>query len=104
MPITRTESGTVFTGENATRAFQCQVFISALKAEAIGLRLTRGPSALARAKQMNGLRTNDRTKHIAWFEARREQLLWQDAIEAMGECPFCAQGDGPHSLAHEGKP
>lgn len=27
-----------------------------------------------------------------------------DGTVPVSECPFCAAGDGPHSLAHEGKP
>lgn len=44
--------------------FQVRVLISALKLEQKGMKRSRRPSALAIAKKLTGLKTNDRAKQI----------------------------------------
>lgn len=62
-------------GPDAVEIARLATLISGLRLEAATngrMRLTRGPSMLARAKPVTGLRTNDRTKHIARLELMLE--------------------------------
>jgi len=64
-------------GPNAISAFAHRVLISGLRLEAKnkGMRLTRGPSCLSRAKKITGLKTNDVEKHIAKLEEMQQAVL-----------------------------
>lgn len=81
MPITSTATGTTYEGPIATEIYRYETFIRALTLEGRtpGMRLTRGPSALARAKRITGLRTNNRHAHIDWFRTEIESLRTKDA-------------------------
>ena len=79
MPITTTPGGTAYDGPHAVEAFRLNTFIRGLELEgATGMRLTRGPSMLARAKAVTGLRTNDRAKHIAKLREMMADALRRD--------------------------
>ena len=58
-------------GTDAVSAFRLRMIRDGLKFEANGMRLTRGVSCLKLAKQMTGLRTNNRD--LLW--ARMNELL-----------------------------
>lgn len=73
-------------GEAATHAFFLRTLIVALNLEKdTGLKLARGPSALARAKQITGLKTRDRAKHITRLEVMLEEKLSQCLVVEAGE-------------------
>jgi hypothetical protein len=86
MPITTTEFGdvkaTVITGPHATRAFGYATLIRAIQLEGKhpGMRMTRGPSALARAKRITGLKTNNREVHIKWLQFIINEHMAKDAV------------------------
>lgn len=66
----RHSGGTTAIGESATYYISMCAHITALRFEmkCPGMQLTRGPSALARAKKITGLRSNDRQIHIDALE------------------------------------
>lgn len=64
-----TPTHTAYVGPGAVELFRLAALIAALRCEHnTGMQLTRGRSALAIAKLTTGLRTNDRTTHIARLE------------------------------------
>lgn len=77
MAIERTPSGAViFTGPDVERV-RLVTIKSALKLEAVGMRVSRGRSALAAAKEVSGLKARTAAdmlpKYTAWLEARLAQ-------------------------------
>lgn len=58
-----TKAGTVLTGKGLDLYFLLSLQ-SALNLELKGIRIRRNFSALKRAKEVTGLKTNDRQKHI----------------------------------------
>lgn len=64
---------TTFSGEPATRVFQMRTIIGALELEQKGIKFRF--SALKKAKQLTGLKTNDRNKHIAALREKVEEML-----------------------------
>jgi len=77
------------TGPEGMQAFRMRTIITGLKFEmnCPGMKLTRGPSCLAHAKQLTGLKTNDRAKQLARMEMLLEQQLAKCIIEEAGETP-----------------
>jgi hypothetical protein len=73
-------------GPQAMEALRYRTLIVGLRFEAKSkMRMTRGPSCLARAKKITGLKTNDVEKHIARLEemqnASVEKCIVVDANE-----------------------
>jgi hypothetical protein len=67
--------GISFVGCEAVNVFKLATLISALEFEhKTGMKMSRHISALAAAKRITGLKTNDRTKHIA-----RVKILLENA-------------------------
>lgn len=64
-----------FVGTDAVAIFRLKTLVSALKARKIGLRLSRGVSALKLAKAETGLRTNDVDQQIAAVERKIAEAL-----------------------------
>jgi hypothetical protein len=62
-------------GTDAVLCMKYRTILIGLKAEAEGMRLTRGTSCTKMAKQLTGLRTNDRAKL-----AERVQILLDQQI------------------------
>lgn len=70
-----TDSATTFSGPNAVELFRLASLKAALGLEMrTGLRMSRRYTALAAAKHITGLKTNDRAKHLAWCEQRMTEL------------------------------
>jgi hypothetical protein len=64
---------TSFHGRQAVEVYRLTAILHGLRAEAHGMRLTRGVSCTKVAKELTGLRTNDRAKLAAAVELLREQ-------------------------------
>ncbi len=69
--IVLTDGGTSCVGPDAVEVFRLAALVGALKLEIKGMKMSRHMSALAVAKSITGLKTNDRAKHLA----RVEQML-----------------------------
>ncbi len=69
------DTHTTMAGPGAVEIFRLAALASALKFEirCPGMKLTRGPSALAIAKLSTGLRTNDRAAQLARVERMLEE-------------------------------
>jgi hypothetical protein len=65
--------GVSYNGPDAVNVFRLALVIRGLHAESNGMRLTRGRSALSVAKQLTGLRTNDRAKQSEAVERLLEE-------------------------------
>jgi hypothetical protein len=69
-----TDSFTSCIGRDAVEIFRLTALCSALRLELRGVRVTRRRTALAVAKGITGLRTNDRLAQIAHLELRLDEL------------------------------
>jgi hypothetical protein len=69
------EHSTSMVGPKAVDVFRLAVLVNGLKLEirCPGMKLSRHGSALAFAKQITGLKTNDRRKHLERVELMLEQ-------------------------------
>lgn len=54
-----------FSGHEAVEVYRIATLISGLKLEKVGMKVSRHVNCLKIAKQMTGMRTNDRDAHIA---------------------------------------
>lgn len=76
-----------FTGRDAVEVYRLATLISGLRLElkCPGLKLSRHGSALQFAKQITGLKTNNRAKHIAraelMLEAAKRAVVYVDKAE-----------------------
>lgn len=75
------------TGPKAVEAYRYKVLISGLRLEkkCPGMRVTRGPSCLSRAKAETGLRTNNIEKHIERLEIMMQQAIGACIVVTDGE-------------------
>lgn len=72
-------------GPVAVEAFRLRALISALKLEMVGLKMSRGMSALAVAKRTTGLRTNDRAQQIARLRIMMQETVARCLVVTDGE-------------------
>lgn len=70
-------------GPEAVEVFRLASLISALKLEKVGLKLSRGMSALKVAKATTGMRTNDRDQHIARLRVMLDEQKGKVAHEVV---------------------
>jgi hypothetical protein len=85
MPIQTTPDGSIIaTGPHATRAFAHIALANALELETrlagSGMRITRGPSMLSRAKKWTGLRTNNRALHADKLRDMAKALIASESV------------------------
>lgn len=73
------------TGPKAMEAMRYRTILIGLKSEASGMRLTRGVSCTKLAKELTGLKTNNREKLAARIQEMMNQAVAQCAVVTDGE-------------------
>jgi len=72
-------------GPKAMEAMRYRTILIGLKSEASGMRLTRGVSCTKLAKELTGLKTNNREKLAARIQEMMNQAVAQCAVVTDGE-------------------